>query len=172
MSQLPDLFPTTGIVDPEPKNVFTPDLPDLYPPGMEPLRPDARAKQAKLLNPYTAVQDIQLGRDAGLDPELVSRNRDDVLLKADVEKMNAGLVGAPGLRAYIHQSPHKMAAVADDVDTLAEIERTIQKGIATAGTALDAGRVPCTTVTLPPSTSLQPWSLACTGLLVYSLPHR
>lgn len=135
MQQLPDLFPVEGILDPQPVNPVTPDLPDLYPPGMEPLRPDARVKQARLLKPDTAVRDIQLSRDTGLDPELISRNRDDVLLKADVEKMNAGLVGAPGLRAYIHQSPHKMAAVADDVDTLAEIERVVQKGVGTVETA-------------------------------------
>ena len=35
-----------------------------------------------------------------------------------------------------------------------------------------AGREPCSTVTLPPSTSLQPRSLACVALLVYSLPQR
>ena len=35
-----------------------------------------------------------------------------------------------------------------------------------------AGRELCSTVTLPPSTSLQPRSLAWLALLVYSLPQR
>ena len=43
---------------------------------------------------------------------------------------------------------------------------------AAAPDALGLGRTPCITVTFPPSTSLQPRSLACAALLVYSLPQR
>src|SRR6218665_831622 len=40
------------------------------------------------------------------------------------------------------------------------------------GGGADGGWLPCTTVTLPPSISLQPRSLACAALFVYSLPQR
>ena len=131
MSQLPDLFPVEGIFDPKP---IQSDLPDIFPPGQDPATTGAMARQAAGMQAPQAVQDIQMSRKAGQDPGFVARNRDDIKLQLEVAGLEENLVGSPGVRAFIHKSPHHLAAAKDEIQGLADLERFLQKSGNTAMT--------------------------------------
>jgi hypothetical protein len=131
VSQLPDLFPVEGIFDPKPVQS---DLPDIFPPGMDPATTGAMARQAAGMQAPQAVQDIHMSRKAGQDPGFVARNRDDIKLQLEVAGLEENLVGSPGVRAFIHKSPHHLAASKDDIQGLADLERFLQKSGNTAMT--------------------------------------
>ena len=112
------------------------DLPALLPStsvGAQQIRRNAHLTRG--LNPAQAAEDYMLGRRSGYRSDLVSRNRDEIRLRLDVEDISGKTAKAPRVSQYL-QDRENLAISRDDIDNMVETEGFFEKYVADPAKAI------------------------------------
>lgn len=112
------------------------DLPALLPStsvGAQQIRRNAHLTRG--LNPDQAAEDYKLGKRSGYPVDLVSRNRDEIRSRLDVEDISGKTADFPRVTQYL-QDRGNLSVSRDDLDNLTETEGFFEKYVTDPAKAL------------------------------------